>query len=199
MPASGRLGNALTAALARSQFLVVLLSPATARSTWVNEEVRTWKAFGRTDRLLAVIAPDAKGNPVDFMPAAMRFAVEPDGLISDRPEEPVAADMRRDFDGPRLARLKLVAALTCLNLDEIVQREAQRRQRMLGIAAIAALLLSLAMAWLAAQAIRGRAEAERQRSEADALIQFMLTDLKAKLEPVGRLEVLDSVGQRALA
>jgi hypothetical protein len=27
----------------------------------------------------------------------------------------------------------------------------------------------------------------------------MLTDLRKKLEPVGRLEVMDSVGQRALA
>src|SRR3546814_10837934 len=51
------------------------------------------------------------------------------------------------------------------------------------------------LAWAAAQA---RDEAERQRAEADGLIEFMLTDLRDKLEPVGRLDALDVVGQRAL-
>jgi tetratricopeptide (TPR) repeat protein len=51
---------------------------------------------------------------------------------------------------------------------------------------------------LAAYAFRQRAEAVRQREQADGLIEFMLTDLRGKLEPVGRLDVLDSVGEKAL-
>jgi eukaryotic-like serine/threonine-protein kinase len=47
-------------------------------------------------------------------------------------------------------------------------------------------------------AVSARAEAERQRAKAEDLIEFMLGDLRKKLEPVGRLEVLDDVGARAL-
>ncbi|MGC5276337.1 hypothetical protein ACPXAM_24715, partial [Escherichia coli] len=47
-------------------------------------------------------------------------------------------------------------------------------------------------------AVEARKEAEFQRNEADGLVEFMLTDLRAKLEPVGRLDALDVVGTRAL-
>ncbi len=43
-----------------------------------------------------------------------------------------------------------------------------------------------------------RAEAQRQRARAEDLINFMLGDLRRKLEPVGRLDVLDDVGEKAL-
>ena len=39
---------------------------------------------------------------------------------------------------------------------------------------------------------------ERQRVQAEGLIEFMLGDLRKKLEPVGRLDVMDSVGAQAL-
>ncbi len=42
-------------------------------------------------------------------------------------------------------------------------------------------------------------EAGRQRVQAEGLIEFMLGDLRKKLEPVGRLDVLDGVGDKALA
>ncbi len=43
------------------------------------------------------------------------------------------------------------------------------------------------------------AEAKAQRVEAEGLIEFMLGDLRGKLQPVGRLDALDAVGERALA
>lgn len=42
-------------------------------------------------------------------------------------------------------------------------------------------------------------EAQRQRVQAEGLIEFMLGDLRKKLQPVGRLDVLDAVGEKALA
>ena len=47
-------------------------------------------------------------------------------------------------------------------------------------------------------AIAARAEAERRRAQAEGLIGFMVGDLRTKLEPVGRLDVLDDVGAQAL-
>jgi len=48
----------------------------------------------------------------------------------------------------------------------------------------------------AAQA--AEAEARQRRAQADSLIEFMLGDLRTKLEPVGRLDVLDAVAARSL-
>jgi serine/threonine-protein kinase len=47
-------------------------------------------------------------------------------------------------------------------------------------------------------AVKARAEAEKRRAQAEDLIEFMLGDLRAKLEPVGRLDILDDVGERAM-
>lgn len=41
-------------------------------------------------------------------------------------------------------------------------------------------------------------EARHQRVQAEGLIEFMLGDLRKKLQPVGRLDVLDAVGAKAL-
>jgi len=42
-------------------------------------------------------------------------------------------------------------------------------------------------------------EAQRQQAQAEGLIEFMLGDLRKKLQPVGRLDVLDAVGEKVLA
>ena len=45
-------------------------------------------------------------------------------------------------------------------------------------------------------AIAATHEAEFQRNEAQDLVEFMLTDLRRRLDAVGRLDVLESVGER---
>jgi eukaryotic-like serine/threonine-protein kinase len=48
-------------------------------------------------------------------------------------------------------------------------------------------------------AVAARAEADARRAQADDLINFMLGDLRRKLEPVGKLDIMDDVAERALA
>ncbi len=45
---------------------------------------------------------------------------------------------------------------------------------------------------------QAEAEAKQRREQADSLIKFMLGDLRTKLEPVGRLDVLDAAAERSL-
>src|ERR1044071_887437 len=45
---------------------------------------------------------------------------------------------------------------------------------------------------------RAESEARMRRSQANALIGFMLGDLREKLEPVGKLDILDGVSSKAL-
>jgi len=200
LPAVADLSDTLRQALAESDFLIVIASPAGAASRWVNEEIRLFKAMHGEARVLALIADGDPGTrgAADIFPPALRFHVDREGRVTDQPAEPIAADIRPGADGKRLAKLKLVAGLTGLPLDALVQREAARRQRWLLGVASASLALVVVMHFLMLAAIQGQREAEHQRAEADGLIEYMLTDLRQKLEPVGRLDVLDSVGQRAL-
>ncbi|HEV2718907.1 MAG TPA: protein kinase [Thermoanaerobaculia bacterium] len=46
---------------------------------------------------------------------------------------------------------------------------------------------------------QAEAEAKQRRAQADSLIEFMLGDLRTKLEPVGSLDVLDAAAERSLA
>ena len=50
-----------------------------------------------------------------------------------------------------------------------------------------------------ALAVDSEAEAVRRRAQAEEMIGFMVGDLRMKLEPVGRLDILDDVAARALA
>lgn len=201
LPAAGDLSDELRKALERSQFLIVIVSPAAAKSRWVDEEVRQFKALHGEGRVLALIASGLPGGAEgdECFPPSLRFKVDAAGTRTAEPAEPIAADLREHGDGKRLAKLKLVAGLTGLPLDALVQREAARRQKRLAVVAVLAVVLAVTMSVLALTAVRGQAEAERQRAEADGLVEFMLTDLRSKLEPVGRLEIFESVGERALA
>jgi hypothetical protein len=213
LSAAGSLGDAITSALSRASALIVICSRASAASPWVNEEVCAFKKLHGHARIFAVIVdgePGASRVPgredEECFPPAVRFAVDDAGQITDTPAEPIAADLREGGDGKRLAKLKLIAGLLGVGLDEIVQREAQRRARRLRYLVAASLAGMTVTSGLAITAVMARDEAreqrndaQHQRTEADGLVEFMLTDLRKKLEPVGRLDVMDTVGRRALA
>ncbi len=78
------------------------------------------------------------------------------------------------------------------------------RRHTAGVAFAAALLVALVGAAIlqtvqAERIARARDEASLRQGQAEDLIGFMLGDLRGKLEPIGRLELLDDVGDQALA
>src|SRR3954454_23926646 len=102
-------GHSLTeqtlAALEASQFLIVICSPNAAQSKYVNEEIRRFKAMGRSDRVIPVIVDGEPGDPArECFPPALRFKLGPDGAFTDEREEPIAADARPQGDGKDIAR-----------------------------------------------------------------------------------------------
>ena len=145
-------GHSLTAqtiaALEGSQFLVAICSPNAARSIYVNEEIRRFKAMGRGDRIIPLIVDGEPGDPQrECFPPAIRFKLDPDGNIGTEHEEPIAADARPQGDGKAAALVKITAGLLGVRLDEIIrraERAAQRQRRFrLGLAgAFVALLVA---------------------------------------------------------
>ena len=109
------------------------------------------------------------------------------------------ADLRPGGDGRRTALLKTVAGILGLELDALRQRDQQRRQRRLLGALAASLALSAITTALAIAALQARDLAQVRRAQAEQLIQFMMVDLRTRLETIGKLEVLDAVGDQASA
>ena len=205
LPASADLAASVRAALDSSDSLIVLCSPAAAASRWVAAEITQFKARAGEDRVLALIVsgePFASEMPregaAECMPLPLRRHVGPDGEVSDRVAEPVAADLRHEGDGQRLARLKLIAGLLGIPLDMLIRREHARRQRGWALLAAASMAGTLTMGGLAWEARSARDTARARRADAEQLVDFMLGDLRKRLDAVGRLDVLDSVGAETM-
>jgi len=206
LAAADDLGEEIEGALASSQFLIVLCSPNAAKSHWTNAEIEVFKRARPNGCVLAAIID---GEPFsseipgredeECFPPALRQRYDKRGRPTGQRLEPLAADLREDGDSRRIGLLKLIAGMLGVGLDELVQREAQRRHRRLAYVAAASLGGMAVTSTLAFTAIQARDAARDQRREAEGLIGFMLGDLKDKLEPVGRLDALDGVGSRVLA
>lgn len=191
LAAASSLDHEVRTALSQSDALLVLCSPAARASRWVDAEVALFRSL-YPDR--PVIAALVEGEPADSFPRSL-LQPDADGIV----HEPIAADFRAQADGPKLARLKIVAGLTGVALDQIIQRDAQRQLRRVIAITLLTIVLTLSMALMLVFAVRAQMEAQRQRQQAEGLIEFMLTDLRLKLEGVGRLDVLQTVNERALA
>jgi len=206
LAAADDLGEEILAAIAASQFLIVLCSPQAARSHWTNAEI---EAFKRTHPDGCVLAAIAAGEPFaselpgreqeECFPPALRQKFDRRGRPTGKRAEPLAADLREDGESRRLGFIKLVAGMLGVGLDDLLQRETTRRQRRMAMLAALSLGGMAVTSTLAVTAIQARDSARDQRREAEGLVAFMLGDLKDKLEPIGRLDALDGVGSRVLA
>ena len=171
------LGEALTRALRESASQIVICSPAAAQSRWVNEEILTFKRLGREGRIFCLIVsgePGASARPesaqAECFPNALVYRMGQDGQLTEARSEPIAADVRPGKDGRSDARLKLVAGLLGVSLDELKQREAQRRHRramLLVAASLAGMVITSTLA-TAAWFARNEAQMQRVRAEAEA-------------------------------
>lgn len=190
LPTATDLGETIRGALERSAALIVVCSPAAARSRWVNEEILTFRRLGRDDRIFGFIVggePNASGNPAtieqECFPQALRFRPGLDGQSGTGPAEPIAADARPGKDGRHNAKLKLVAGLLGVGFDELKQREQQRRQkRMLAVtvAAVAGMAIMSGLT-LAAWFARQEAQQERARAEIEAATAQQTNDFLISL------------------
>jgi tetratricopeptide (TPR) repeat protein len=206
LAAADDLGAEIRVALESSQYLIVLCSPDAAISRWTNAEIEEFK---RTRPEACVLAAIVSGEPFasdvagreseECFPPALRYKYDRRGRITTKRAEPLAADLRDGADGRRMGFLKLVAGMLGVGLDDLVQREATRRQRRLAMLAAGSLAGMAVTSTLAVTAFQSRNEAREQRRQAEGLVGFMLGDLKDKLQPIGRLDALDAVGSRALA
>jgi eukaryotic-like serine/threonine-protein kinase len=206
------LGRKVNEALAQSANLIVICSPRSATSHWVNEEVLAFKQLGRSENIFCLIAdgePNASALPgretEECFAQALRYTVDAEGRLTDRPTEPIAADARPGKDGKTNAKLKLIAGMLDIGFDALKHRELQRRTRHLAALATLALIVMAVTTTLAIMAVIARHAAvvashaaERRQKQAEALVGFMLGDLNDKLAQVARLDIMEAVDDHAM-
>ena len=176
LPTAADLASVIQDALTRSDNLIVICSPRSAASRWVNQEIEFFRSLGRGDRIFCLIVDGEPGTEATTpFPSALTAG-------SSNSVEPLAADIRPGKDGRTDAKLKIIAGLLDVGFDDLRQREASRRQRRFVVAISAGLLLMLAMLVLTVNAMIARRDADRQRQTAERTTGF-LTSLFEDSDP----------------
>ncbi len=160
----------ITAALDSSRFMIVALSPQSAASRWVNEEVKYWLQNRGHEQLMLVLAEghlrwDAKKARFDpaLSDAAPPVLTEPGSL----PAEPLYIDVSGDtpWDLRLLTFRDKVTALAApihgKPKDELAGDDVreQRRFRRLRTAAITALIMLIVIALTTSTTVNSRQQA----------------------------------------
>ncbi|HKJ18218.1 MAG TPA: toll/interleukin-1 receptor domain-containing protein [Xanthomonadales bacterium] len=195
LASASSLPNVIEESLTDSESLIIICSPAAARSRWVNEEVKRFQALGRGDRIFCLIiaGEPLADDELDCFPPALR---KPDanGIAA----EPIAADARGGRHARNHAKMMLIAGLLDVRLDKLLQRDIHRRHRRMFAITAGSALLAIMMAGLATFAFMAKSESERRREDAENLVGFMLGDLREDLHGIGRLDLYTTVADEAM-
>jgi len=179
------LSEKIQGAVEGSKVLIVLCSPAAKQSHWVNEEINLFRKIHGEAAILCVLA---EGTPETAFPMAL--------LEGGR--EPLAANLGETKSSFQLGVTQIAAAMLGVGLDTLIQRDVRRKRRRLQTVTAGALIFSSVMGATTFSAVTARKAADTNRQQAEGLVEYMITDMKEKLEPVGQLDILDSIGARAV-
>jgi WD40 repeat protein len=182
--------------LDQSRYLIVLASPESAASAWVNKEVAHWCDTRGTEQLLLVVT----GGEIAWDDGTNDFTAEstavPRALRGRFSEEPLYQDLRWAHGATdltlRLSRFRGAVALVASTIrgvapDELESEDVRlhRRARRLARAAVAVVVvLALAASTAAVAAVRNAQRADRRAREAIA----RQVGLQALDEPASALD-----------
>lgn len=126
--AGGILAKEIETALQNSKYLIVICSPNSAKSPWVNKEIQTFMDLSREDRIIPFIidgTPFSGNEETECYPPALRSLKEEKELLGININE-----LSRDA-----AAIKVVARMFGLKFDTLWQRyeREQRRKRWMWI------------------------------------------------------------------
>lgn len=181
LSSASNLGDKLYEALRESRTLIVICSPHSAKSLWVNEEVIFFKRQSdpHRSRVLCLIVagePNAEQGDNECFPSAIRFELNSSGEITNQFAEPIAADARANKDGKENALLKLISGALGVDYDQLKQRDKQRKkQRQLIIGLLLGVLLTIGV--YAALMIKS-SQVDANKQEANVIAENSIKSLR---------------------
>ena len=171
-----KLKEALSKELESSKYLIVVCSPESAKSVWVNDEVLSFLEQGKGDKIIPFIVggtPHAQNPNEECFPPAL--------LTLKREEEIRGIDVRRK-EGKQHALVDVIATMFGIRFDELWQRhkKSQRRKIIISLLFLLA-IISICIAWrysvkkeLITQAKFIAAEAEKLAENGDVYLAAKL-------------------------
>lgn len=212
LPASSDLSSTIRRALEDSECLVVICSPRSANSAYVNEEIRYFKELGRHDRILPITI-DGEPNASDrnkpgsdssqeCFGAALRYSVgaekqldptrrDADPLCADarwgEPKKEVARqDLHRAEGALATAKLRLIAGILGIGFDDLANRDTSRQLKEAKVRAKRARTIAAGFLLLAIAAIAGGVYALWQERRArDTLAKANFQEATRLLDDIG--------------
>lgn len=141
LPIGSDLGDNIEAALSESEYLLVICSPRTPGSYWVQKEIDTFIKMHGREHVLAVLI---EGEPDESFPPQLLCDEE------GNPVEPLAADIRGASRQEMSRKMKteimrLAAPLLGCSYDDLKQRHRERKMKRM--AAMAAVIAAFALAF----------------------------------------------------
>ena len=186
------LQNALQKELMASRFLIVICSPFSAASPWVNDEIRSFQTRGRADFIIPFIVD---GEPESDKPELECF---PPALRSVEGEHPLGANAVEI--GKNKAFLKLMAVILDVRFNRLVDREKQRRRRTILISStVAAVILASVTALLWRNAIIRKRNQELSYDVYGAALLSATKDLDFSAEDIENLRTSAEAGNSEAA
>ena len=174
LPTASDLSEMIRDGLVNSSHLIVICSPNSAKSKWVNEEIITFKKLGKQNRIVCLIVsgePYGDEKPElgleECFPPAVKFVADENGDLTETPAEPIAADARPGKDGKNNSLMKVLSGLLGVGFDEIKQRDLARKNRRAAIMGACSLALAAVMGLLSIWAVANRNEAVAAKNEAE--------------------------------
>lgn len=176
LPVTSELAHDITEALENARRLIVICSPRTAESMWVQREIETFLKTHEPSEILTVLA---EGEPGEVIPEILlnqkRTVVLEDGSTQEAivAVEPLSCDFRSPHRREHRSEVtRLAAAILGVPYDALARRQQRYRRR---IAAAAALAASAVMAYgtWSLVTIR-RSYREIQASQSTALVRDAL-------------------------
>ncbi len=160
------LTEGLARSLKSSRFLIVVCSPRSAASPWVEEEVRFFQDAGRSDRIVPFIiegAPEPLGEGGrGCYPPSLPASVLGVDLADGTKEE---------------ALIKTIARLLRVDYADLYRRHVRAERRFMLRTLVASFAVLALMAGLAVWALLAERKVAEQRREAEGLVRFLVFDM----------------------
>lgn len=152
------LGDSIQNALANSRCLIVLCSPSSARSKWVNQEIIEFRKLDQNQKILPLIL-NGEPNATTIVDRDRDEECFPPALRS--PSEPLAGDLRKEGDGKERGMLKILAGITQLDFNDLYRRHQRAQQKKRILIGIITSMIILALTGLTIFAFKQRDTAQQ--------------------------------------
>jgi WD40 repeat protein len=126
MSAASDIREIVQRSIEESESLIVICSPRSAKSRWVEAEIQHFRATGRSRKIFAFIidgSPNTGDPDTECFPLSFRTDFPEEGSM---PTEPLGLNVR--IDGRDRSCARLAAGLLDIRFDDLWQRENRRRR-----------------------------------------------------------------------